>query len=183
MQVVAHLFERSLALPIFLQKSTEEAKSEKKEDKSDEVKKPEAKKAKKLTKSTDLKIDPIQAGLTAEDITNLISIEQELQFHARVEKERADAKNSLEEYIYAMRDKLYGELEKYVEEGQRDEFSVQLEDGESWLYGDGEDLQKQAYIDKLEGFKVIHLTKFGFIIGLECLEYKSHFELLVDTNC
>lgn len=136
-------------------KSPEEATTDKKEDKSDDVKKPEAKKAKKLTKSTDLKIDPIQTGLTAEDIANLVSIEQELQFHARVEKERADAKNNLEEYIYAMRDKLSGDLENYVEEGQRDEFSVQLEDGESWLYGDGEDLQKQAYIDKLEGLKKI----------------------------
>ena len=140
---------------IFRPQKAEETNTEKKEEaKTDDVKKPEAKKAKKLTKSTDLKIDPIQAGLSPEDITNLMSIEQELQFHARVEKERADAKNSLEEYIYAMRDKIFGELEKYIEEEQRDGFSEQLEEGEMWLYGDGEDLEKQAYVEKLEGFKV-----------------------------
>lgn len=34
----------------------------------------------------------------------------------RLEKERADAKNAVEEYVYDMRDKLYSLYEEYVKE-------------------------------------------------------------------
>lgn len=34
----------------------------------------------------------------------------------RIQKERADAKNAVEEYVYELREKIYGELEKYVSE-------------------------------------------------------------------
>ena len=34
----------------------------------------------------------------------------------KLEKERADAKNAVEEYVYEMRDKLYSVLELYVTE-------------------------------------------------------------------
>lgn len=36
----------------------------------------------------------------------------------------------------------------------RDMFSLKLEDTESWLYEEGEDQQKQVYIDKLAEMKV-----------------------------
>ena len=36
----------------------------------------------------------------------------------------------------------------------RDTFSLRLEDTENWLYEDGEDQQKQVYIDKLAELKV-----------------------------
>lgn len=37
----------------------------------------------------------------------------------RLEKERNDAKNNVEEYVYDMRDKLHGMLEKFVSESVR----------------------------------------------------------------
>ena len=37
----------------------------------------------------------------------------------KLEKERADAKNSVEEYVYDMRDKLYSTYEDFVKEGVR----------------------------------------------------------------
>ena len=77
-----------------------------------------------------------------------------MQFHARIEKERADAKNSLEEYIYEMRDKLCGDLGNFMEESQKTDFSTQLEGAEDWLYGDGESQEKQVYINKLDVLKV-----------------------------
>lgn len=100
----------------------------------------------------------------------------------KLEKERNDAKNNVEEYVYDMRDKLHGLLEKFVSESvsilplynltrienkwcgviqvnsfqmqDRDTFSLRLEDTENWLYEDGEDQQKQVYIDKLAELKV-----------------------------
>lgn len=40
----------------------------------------------------------------------------------------------------------------------RDSFSLKLEDVENWLYEDGEDQQKQVYIDKLAELKVTTST-------------------------
>lgn len=37
---------------------------------------------------------------------------------------------------------------------ERDSFTLKLEDTENWLYEDGEDQQKQVYIDKLAELKV-----------------------------
>uniref|UniRef100_A0A3Q3NL42 Heat shock protein 4b n=1 Tax=Labrus bergylta TaxID=56723 RepID=A0A3Q3NL42_9LABR len=69
------------------------------------------------------------------------------------EMERNDAKNYVEEYVYDMRDKLHGMLEKFVSETDRDALSLKLEDTENWLYEDGEDQSKQVYIDKLAELK------------------------------
>uniref|UniRef100_A0A7N8X0S9 Heat shock protein 4b n=1 Tax=Mastacembelus armatus TaxID=205130 RepID=A0A7N8X0S9_9TELE len=71
----------------------------------------------------------------------------------KLEKERNDAKNNVEEYVYDMRDKLHGILEKFVSETDRDALSLKLEDTENWLYEDGEDQPKQVYIDKLAEIK------------------------------
>lgn len=101
----------------------------------------------------------------------------------KLEKERNDAKNYVEEYVYEMRGKLHGVLENFVSEAvsvymylhsfikiamllsdgfikqrlsmqDRDSFSLKLEDTENWLYEEGEDQQKQVYIDKLAELKV-----------------------------
>lgn len=113
----------------------------------------------------------------------------------KLEKERNDAKNYVEEYVYEMRDKLQGVLENFVSEAvsvcmclfilkdtyatynwcffllieqcfsiqERDSFSLKLEDTENWLYEEGEDQQKQVYIDKLAELKVnAHVELFKF---------------------
>uniref|UniRef100_A0A3B4BX79 Heat shock protein 4b n=1 Tax=Pygocentrus nattereri TaxID=42514 RepID=A0A3B4BX79_PYGNA len=71
----------------------------------------------------------------------------------KLEKERNDAKNNVEEYVYDMRDKLHGMFEKFITESDRDTFSLKLEDTENWLYEDGEDQPKQVYIDRLTELK------------------------------
>lgn len=46
---------------------------------------------------------------------------------------------------------------------ERDSFSLKLEDTENWLYEEGEDQQKQVYIDKLTELKVnAHVDLFKF---------------------
>lgn len=72
----------------------------------------------------------------------------------KLEKERNDAKNAVEEYVYEMRDKLSGEYEKFVSEDDRNSFTLKLEDTENWLYEDGEDQPKQVYVDKLAELKI-----------------------------
>ncbi len=118
----------------------------------------------------------------------------------KLEKERNDAKNYVEEYVYEMRGKLHGVLENFVSEAvsvymyllsfikiamllsdgfikqrlsmqDRDSFSLKLEDTENWLYEEGEDQQKQVYIDKLAELKVDEMC-YWFVEILNCCPIK-----------
>uniref|UniRef100_A0A8C6KKN0 Heat shock protein 4b n=1 Tax=Nothobranchius furzeri TaxID=105023 RepID=A0A8C6KKN0_NOTFU len=127
---------------------TEENKSEKKSDQP-----PQAKKAKVKTKVMELPIENSPQWQLANDMLNLfVENEGKMIMQDKLEKERNDAKNNVEEYVYDMRDKLHGMLEKFVGESVN-ALSLKLEDTENWLYEDGEDQAKQVYIDKLAELK------------------------------
>uniref|UniRef100_A0A7N6FIE7 Heat shock protein 4b n=1 Tax=Anabas testudineus TaxID=64144 RepID=A0A7N6FIE7_ANATE len=117
---------------------------------------PQAKKPKVKTKVLELPIENSPQWQLADDMLNLfVENEGKMIMQDKLEKERNDAKNNVEEYVYEMRDKLHGMLEKFVSESDRDALSLKLEDTENWLYEDGEDQPKQVYIDKLAELKVI----------------------------
>lgn len=67
------------------------------------------------------------------------------------EKERVDARNALEEFVYDMREKLSedGPLSAYIESSQRQVICQQLNDLENWLYEEGEDCENEVYRTKL----------------------------------
>lgn len=132
-----------------METSAEENKQEKKSDQP-----PQAKKAKVKTKVLELPIENNPQWQLANDMLNLfVESEGKMIMQDKLEKERNDAKNYVEEYVYEMRDKLHGTFEKFVNESDRDALSLKLEDTEVWLYEDGEDQPKQVYIDKLVELK------------------------------
>lgn len=132
-----------------METSTEENKGEKKSDQPPQAKKPKVK-----TKVLELPIENNPQWQLANDMLNLfVENEGKMIMQDKLEKERNDAKNNVEEYVYEMRDKLHGMLEKFVSESDRDVLSLKLEDTENWLYEDGEDQPKQVYIDKLAELK------------------------------
>uniref|UniRef100_A0A672QW35 Heat shock protein 4a n=1 Tax=Sinocyclocheilus grahami TaxID=75366 RepID=A0A672QW35_SINGR len=131
-------------------------KDNKQEEKKNEQP-PQAKKAKVKTKTVDLPIEnSLNWQLAGEALNLFMENEGKMIMQDKLEKERNDAKNYVEEYVYEMRDKLHGVLENFVSEADRDSFSLKLEDTENWLYEEGEDQQKQVYIDKL-----VELKKLG----------------------
>uniref|UniRef100_A0A672GGB5 Heat shock 70 kDa protein 4-like n=1 Tax=Salarias fasciatus TaxID=181472 RepID=A0A672GGB5_SALFA len=132
-----------------METSTEDAKQEKKNDQPPQAKKPKVK-----TKTVELPVEnKLHWQLSSEELNMFVENEGQMIMQDKLEKERNDAKNNVEEYVYDMRDKLHGVLEKFVNEADRDSFSLKLEDTENWLYEDGEDQQKQVYIDKLAELK------------------------------
>lgn len=132
-----------------METTAEDAKQEKKNDQPPQAKKPKVK-----TKTVDLPIENSLHWQLSTDVLNMfVENEGKMIMQDKLEKERNDAKNNVEEYVYDMRDKLHGTLEKFVNESDRDMFSLKLEDTENWLYEDGEDQQKQVYIDKLAELK------------------------------
>ncbi|XP_074528306.1 heat shock 70 kDa protein 4a [Halichoeres trimaculatus] len=141
--------------------TTEDANKEKKNDQPPQAKKPKVK-----TKTVELPIESSLHWQLSNDVLNMfVENEGKMIMQDKLEKERNDAKNNVEEYVYEMRDKLHGVLEKFVTEADRDTFSLKLEDTENWLYEDGEDQQKQVYIDKLA-----ELKKMGTPIYLRYVE-------------
>uniref|UniRef100_A0A673JIG4 Heat shock 70 kDa protein 4-like n=1 Tax=Sinocyclocheilus rhinocerous TaxID=307959 RepID=A0A673JIG4_9TELE len=136
-----------------METSTEDNKQEEKKNEQP----PQAKKAKVKTKTVDLPIEnSLNWQLAGEALNLFVENEGKMIMQDKLEKERNDAKNYVEEYVYEMRDKLHGVLENFVSEADRDSFSLKLEDTENWLYEEGEDQQKQVYIDKL-----VELKKLG----------------------
>lgn len=75
----------------------------------------------------------------------------------RQENERIDARNALEEYVYDLRAKLTDDyqLATFVTDTDKDSLSRTLDETEIWLYEEGEDCQRQIYIDRLTRLKVI----------------------------
>jgi len=118
-------------------------------------KKEEPKKSKNTVKTIDL---PVVSSMQMADNFKHDDFELEAKMIAqdKLERERAAAKNDVEEYIYSMRDRLYTSLEKFVKEDDRSSLSKLLEQTENWLYEDGEDENKSVYVEKLS-----ELKKFG----------------------
>ncbi|XP_040123069.1 heat shock protein 105 kDa isoform X2 [Oryx dammah] len=118
---------------------------------------PEAKKPKIKVVNVEL---PIEANLVwqlGKDLLNMyIETEGKMIMQDKLEKERNDAKNAVEEYVYEFRDKLCGPYAKFLCEQDHQKFLRLLTETENWLYEEGEDQAKQAYVDKLE-----ELTKIG----------------------
>lgn len=74
------------------------------------------------------------------------------------EKERVDARNALEEYVYDLRAKLSEEnqLATFITEVDKETLYRTLDDTENWLYEEGEDCQRQIYSERLTRLKVCH---------------------------
>uniref|UniRef100_W5K2G4 Heat shock protein family A (Hsp70) member 4 like n=1 Tax=Astyanax mexicanus TaxID=7994 RepID=W5K2G4_ASTMX len=110
-------------------------------------------KPKTKVKSVDLPIlSSTLRQVDREILNSLVEEERKMIEQDKLEKERNDAKNAVEEYVYDLRDKLCGIYEKYISE-DNNRLSLMLEDTENWLYEEGEDQEKQIYIDKLSELK------------------------------
>ncbi|XP_010185570.1 PREDICTED: heat shock protein 105 kDa isoform X2 [Mesitornis unicolor] len=153
-----------------------ENSSDTNEKKSDQP--PEAKKPKIKVKNVEL---PIEANLVwqlGKDLLNMyIETEGKMIMQDKLEKERNDAKNAVEEYVYEFRDKLSGPYEKFVCEKDLQGFSALLTETEGWLYEEGEDEAKQVYVDKLEDLK-----KLGTPIEMRYQEAEERPKLLEELG-
>ncbi|CAL8272823.1 unnamed protein product [Merluccius merluccius] len=109
---------------------------------------------KSKVKSIDLPIITNTIRQVNKDILNdFVEYEGQMIVQDKLEKERNDAKNAVEEYLYDLRNKLCGVYEKYITEEDGSQLTLMLEDTENWLYEEGEDQPKQIYVDKLDALK------------------------------
>ncbi|RXG71396.1 97 kDa heat shock protein [Armadillidium vulgare] len=135
------------------------------------------KKVKRVSKTIDLGVTARVRSLPQTELNSLIEFESQMVQNDKLENDRINAKNAVEEYVYDMRGRIHDELEKYINDSDREKYSSLLNDTENWLYEDGEDCSKQVYIDKLA-----ELKQYGEPIKVrkrEREELPSAFELLM----
>uniref|UniRef100_A0A336MFX0 CSON011762 protein n=1 Tax=Culicoides sonorensis TaxID=179676 RepID=A0A336MFX0_CULSO len=110
------------------------------------------KKKKSTTKLVELALDAQTHGYPQTELNKYVEEENRMINNDRQEKERVDARNALEEFVYDMRGRIQesGELYEYVLEEQRESICKELDVIESWLYEEGEDCERQIYKDRLQ---------------------------------
>ncbi|XP_034298611.1 heat shock 70 kDa protein 4L [Pantherophis guttatus] len=129
-------------------------------------------------KSIDLPIHVNLYRQVEQDLINCyIENERKMIMQDILEKEKNDAKNAVEEYVYDLRDKLCGLYEKFITEDDSRKITLMLEDVEIWLYEDGEDQPKHVYVEKLQEMK-----KFGGPIHDRYKEYEERPKALFDLE-
>lgn len=78
------------------------------------------------------------------------------------DKERSDAKNAVEEYVYDMRSKLDGgEYVKYSDDKTRQRLLNDLRSTEAWLYDKGVNQDSSVYLERLKNLKVKQTNKIS----------------------
>ncbi|KAG7161728.1 97 kDa heat shock protein-like [Homarus americanus] len=111
------------------------------------------KKGKKMLKTVELPIKEVVKSHGPAELNSLVERESQMVQADKLENERINAKNAVEEYVYDVRSRIYDDLGQYISEGDREKLSRLLEDTENWLYEEGEDCKKQVYLDKLVELK------------------------------
>jgi len=154
----------------------DEKKAEKKDDKKEEKAASEEKKEEKMetdektidatpqlkvTKQVkavklELKVEQdINGALNEAVLTNYIQKEFELLNIDRKERERQDAKNDVEEYVYGSREKMSTQYGEFATTAEKENIDGLLQKTEDWLYEEGYDEKKQVYLEKLDELKAV----------------------------
>jgi len=126
------------------------------------------KRKKVISKTIDLPVTSIVVGAMSRDkLETAVEQEKVLVNQDTYESNRLVAKNAVEEYIYNIREKICEELEPYILEADRENYSRKLTETEDWLYEDGEDCEKAVYEEKHKELK---------LVGEAAKKRKSEFE-------
>ncbi|CAL7936427.1 unnamed protein product [Xylocopa violacea] len=122
------------------------------DDKNDESKG----KKKVPVRTIDLPVEIRGYGLSQRDLDAALEKEAKMIAEDRQEKERVDARNALEEYVYDLRAKLSEEdqLATFVTETDKEALYRTLDETENWLYEEGEDYQRYVYSERLRCLKL-----------------------------
>ncbi|XP_017796871.1 PREDICTED: 97 kDa heat shock protein isoform X2 [Habropoda laboriosa] len=121
------------------------------DDKSDENKG----KKKVPVRTVELPVEVRGSGLSQRDLDAALEKECKMVVEDRQEKERIDARNALEEYVYDLRAKLSedDQLATFITEADKEVLCRTLDDTENWLYEEGEDCHRQIYSERLTCLK------------------------------
>lgn len=105
---------------------------------------------KMVSKTVELSVDARTHEISGAALNLLEEGEAGMAAADKLENDRINAKNAVEEYVYDTRSRLSEELVGYVAEADRESLGRLLTQTENWVYEEGEDCSKTVYVEKLE---------------------------------
>ncbi|KAJ6237823.1 hypothetical protein M0813_26616 [Anaeramoeba flamelloides] len=136
------------------EKKEEEKKEEKKEKEEEKEEEPQYKtKLKQVEKLRKLNTNVVDFSIPSFSMEELIKIEYEIEVQNKIILEKLNMKNSLESYIYDLRNNLWTTWKPFVSEKKVNEIMGDLDKMEDWIYGDGFDVSKDEYENRLKTLK------------------------------
>ena len=124
-------------------------------------------------KNINLPVKHTVSSLSNDKVSELKNVELTFQAAVKEESEKAYAKNSLEEYVLELRRQLDEELAPFVKEADRDKLKSTLFAAENWLWDEGDDCERQVYVDKLGEMK-----KMGNPVITRKIEFETRPKVL-----
>jgi heat shock protein 4 len=130
--------------------------------------------SKKKVKKTNVPVaETVYGAMAADELDKAVEKEYEMALQDRVMEETKDKKNSVEAYVYDMRNKLNEKYNEFVKSEDIEGLMTKLQEVEDWLYEDGEDETKGVYVAKLE-----ELQKVGGPIEMRYKEWTERGPVL-----
>lgn len=111
--------------------------------------KPEEESKKRKVKRSDVPFTSQVGGVQKEEVSKLVEEEKRMSADDQLATETADAKNAVETYVYNIRSRISSDLAEFATDQEKSALSKLADDAENWLYGDGEDVAKNLYQQKL----------------------------------
>ncbi|XP_044966960.1 heat shock 70 kDa protein 15-like [Hordeum vulgare subsp. vulgare] len=110
--------------------------------------------SKKKVKKTNVPVaEMVYGAMGTVELEKAVEKEYEMALQDRVMEETKDKKNSVEAYVYDMRNKIHEKYNDFVMSEDIEGLMAKLQEVEDWLYEDGEDETKGVYVAKLEELK------------------------------
>lgn len=97
----------------------------------------------------------LSGALSEKELNRAVENEAKMVANDRLCVETAEAKNTVETYIYTIRDKLSHELKDYCTDEEKEKFLPVLQATEDWLYDEGDDQTRSVYVNRLKELQVI----------------------------
>ena len=106
-------------------------------------------------RTVELPVEVHGFGSTQRDLDMAMEKEFKMIAGDNQEKERVDARNALEEYVYDLRGKLSDDdqLSSFVTDSDRESLCRTLNETENWLYEEGVDCDRHVYAEQLQCLK------------------------------
>ncbi|KAF8457601.1 heat shock protein 70 family [Kalaharituber pfeilii] len=136
----------------------EEIKEEENKDVSDIPEaepKPKTRKIRKQVKKGDLPVVGVTSALEPGLKQNWIEKENNMAMEDKLVADTEDRKNALEEYIYDVKGKITDLWAPFASESEKEKLIDLANATEDWLYDEGADASKAAYIQKYEELRAV----------------------------
>merc|ERR1712176_1197642 len=133
----------------------EESKMEVDDEDDDENKDKKKKKDKKKITRDLMITGNFFNELKASEYNKMFELEANFINVDRIVHETDEAKNDLETYVYALRDKIESTHSEFIEQKSKESTSEKLTQMEDWIYDHGHDANKTQFLERLKQLKDI----------------------------